>query len=199
VSDRAVLGGGMAATSIPGAGGKDLKIGVKWKGKFLRRYSAMGHTHADFANRIIENPEELSTSDAYSDWLEENNMPGVAKIVRDHVAMGRKNGWGAWVNTYKGRHSDAVERKHPGVPYIQAWRNDGPAYGVHADTVSVATNIYQPGQPTLYHATVLPRDHAEALLNQLESEGHPGVQEAKVTAGFAQPAPKPKRAPRRRV
>lgn len=41
VADRAVLGGGMAAASIPGAGGKDLRIGVKWKGRFGRVFMLM--------------------------------------------------------------------------------------------------------------------------------------------------------------
>jgi hypothetical protein len=37
VASRAVLGGGAAATLVPGApGGRDIRLGVKWKGKFSR-------------------------------------------------------------------------------------------------------------------------------------------------------------------
>lgn len=49
----------------------------------LRRYS-MGYTHADFHARIAEEPDNLTASLAYADWLEEQGHPEAAEVIRRH-------------------------------------------------------------------------------------------------------------------
>lgn len=50
-----------------------------------RALKYINETHADFHNRILENPEETTPALVYADWLEENGKPAHADLIRRHI------------------------------------------------------------------------------------------------------------------
>jgi len=129
----------------------------------------VNETHADFHNRILENPAETTPALVYADWLEEKQeKPAHAELIRKHV---EQKGTGAEFNALRQ------------VPYVfgnelsyhphetAAGLFNGGVYGNNS-SVSLEAGQKNPSHSLTWSAT-LPPEEAEDLHKRLVEEGSP--------------------------
>lgn len=117
----------------------------------VRRYSS--YTHADFHRRMRENPQERGTVLVYSDWLEENGMPTVASVLRDHV-QGEESPFFTGDPPLGSRSGEfqATLHKHTGKPSFYAILNQREAAHPHAGFQWFRSDIPEADYESFYHA-----------------------------------------------
>ncbi len=145
----------------------DREMSTRYRRPRPRRYSGSGpggaYTHGDFAQKILENPRERTSSHAYADWLEENDKPTVAGFVRQAVD----------------NHGQAFYHRQADFPHLTAPGQmsvnrigDVDAKGLPVHHLSLRIHTGVPGREILsYNLFHHPKESAKQMLNNLADEG----------------------------
>jgi uncharacterized protein (TIGR02996 family) len=80
------------------------------------------YTHSDFHQKLLSNPKDSTTGLVYADWLEEQDKPTIANIVRRHAAVYHE---GTYHPNYHDSHLPLLPHEFSGGIYQGSKHVDG--------------------------------------------------------------------------